>query len=266
MNTKLAHIQTQAGIVPVIGDVLPAQAHSGLSCRVARAGGKAWLATAHSGLWVDEGKPTTNGTPCVVSEVDEASGEVLDQYLFAGVGERSDGPAGPDNHNQPQVIVSGDGHLIVVLTGHNSPIVVARSKRPGTIAGGFDVKTLDIKSDRENVGATYTALALVGKTLHVVYRSTFQKYSHDLCHVAVDTKSLENTDPVVIASPDERVPWGRGRKHQWYHDLVAVDGVLIVTGAPVSGPTGFGADDPDLIYYDRLACVSRDGGEAWSMQ
>lgn len=266
MNTKLAHIQTQAGIIPIIGDVLAAQAHSGLSYRVARADGKAWLATAHASLEVAGSPVSTNGTPCVISEVLE-TGHVPHQYLFAGVGATTQGsphhPANPDNHNHPQVVVASDGHLIVVLTGHDSPIVVARSVEPGTIAAGFKERTLDIPQGNPNWGATYTALALVGDTLHMAYRSTFDRYSFDLCHVAVNTITLENADPVVIASPDERVPWGRGRKHQWYHDLVAVDGVLVVTGSPISGPTGTGGNDPNIIYYEPLRMISRDNGATW---
>lgn len=264
-TTKSLHIALPSGIYHVADEVLPGFPHSGMSHLVAVGEDRAWIAAAHTGVTVGGARPTLNGTPCVVYELDANTGDVLHSHLFEGIGATTPGspwhPIGPDSHNQPQVMLAPDGHVIVVLTGHDSPITVARSVEPGTIAGGFAVRTLDIPTDRPNVGASYTALALVGDVLHVVYRSTAQKYNYDLAHVAVDCMTLENTAPVVIASTDPRIQWESGRKHEWYHDLITVDDMLIVVTCPTSAPAGFG--QPNRIQYERQQHISRDGGETW---
>lgn len=265
MPNKQLHVAMESGIFPVADDVLGFQAHSGLADQVCIDGDRAWVAAAHGGQQVGGQTPTANGTPCTVTELNAQSGEVLHRYLFEGVGATTPGsthhPARPDNHNQPQVLIAPDGHLIAILTGHDTPIVVARSVEPRTIRAGFVVRALAIKADRPNCGATYTSLALVGAALHLVYRSTYSNYSFDLCHVAVDTTTLDNTEPVTIDTPSPHVEWGGGRKQQWYHDLIAVGNVLAVSYYPLSAPTGF--KDTVRIVYPRQIKTSKDNGVTW---
>ncbi|MFC4013763.1 BNR-4 repeat-containing protein [Nonomuraea purpurea] len=47
-----------------------------------------------------------------------------------------------DSHNYPTMVQADDGHLVVVVGMHNGETVVARSSRPHTIDGGWDVRVV----------------------------------------------------------------------------------------------------------------------------
>ena len=75
-TTKSLHIALPSGIYHVADEVLPGFPHSGMSHLVAVGEDRAWIAAAHTGVTVGGARPTLNGTPCVVYEIDIETGAI----------------------------------------------------------------------------------------------------------------------------------------------------------------------------------------------
>lgn len=64
-------------------------------------------------------------------------------------------PLRDDHHGGPAVVIDAEGHLVVFYGSHLSPLLHARSKRPGDIGAWIDLGPVRVGSAEETITATY---------------------------------------------------------------------------------------------------------------
>jgi len=135
--------------------------HEGPTLNAAPAHGYGrYLCTRQGKTWVAWTKDHNSvGTLSMISEVHHDTGEVAYTWPLGLAGFQSiEGRTESDVHNQPQVIVSPDNYIIVILGAHHGPLYMVKSVNPLSIEEGFwPMERIGIPSSHHRHGYTYPA-------------------------------------------------------------------------------------------------------------
>lgn len=130
-----------------------------------------------------------------------------------------------DSHNYPTMLQAADGHVLIVVGMHNSGTVVARSERPHSIDGTWQVRTVT-----EGAAASYPMpFRTRSGEIFVFYRETTETF---------DPKVPNDTRPMLyLRSRDHGRTWQRSS---------------VLTGVPYALGSTDRTDHLNEIYVGQL--------------